>query len=101
MLAKKGDWVQIHSIILEPHERPEHLPKDTKNVPFEMRVKGFLINESAKIGDWVEIETPSGRKVRGELIDINPKYTHDFGDPIPELLKIGIELRKILNETVG
>lgn len=30
------------------------------------------------------------------LIDINPKYTHNFGEPIPELMKVGIELRELL-----
>ncbi|MDI3472024.1 MAG: 2-amino-4-ketopentanoate thiolase alpha subunit [Thermotogaceae bacterium] len=99
MAARKGDWVQIHSTILKPQERSEHLPEDTKNVPFEMRVKGFLVNESAEVGDYVEIETLSGRKIHGKLIEVNPKYRHDFGEPVPELLKIGIELRKILDET--
>ncbi|HEW91786.1 MAG TPA: 2-amino-4-ketopentanoate thiolase [Thermotogaceae bacterium] len=98
MQAKKGEWVQVYSVILSPNERAEHLPESTKKVPLEMRVKGFLINDFAKIGDIVEIETPSGRKISGKLIAINPKYIHDFGEPIPELIKVGPEVRKILHE---
>lgn len=96
MYAKKGSWVQIHAIILKSSERADHIPEDTKKVPLEMRVKGFLLNDNAKIGDNVQIKTASGRKVSGKLIAINPEYTHNFGKPIPELLTIGVELRKIL-----
>ncbi|MBZ4649993.1 2-amino-4-oxopentanoate thiolase subunit OrtA [Thermosipho sp. (in: thermotogales)] len=96
MIAKKGDWVQIQKTLLKPEERTAPLPEDTKKVPLQMRVKGFLINETAKIGDEVEIETLIGRRVSGILVSINPKYDHDFGEPVPELITIGIELRKIL-----
>jgi len=96
MLAKKGDWVQIQKTLLKPEERTAPLPEDTKKLPLQMRVKGFLLNESAEIGDEVEIETLIGRRVKGTLVAINPKYEHDFGEPVPELITIGIELRKIL-----
>lgn len=96
MIAKKGDWVQIQKTLLKPEERTAPLPEDTKKVPLQMRVKGFLINETAQIGDEVEIETLIGRRVSGKLVSINPKYDHDFGEPVPELITIGIELRKIL-----
>ncbi|SHH28768.1 2-amino-4-oxopentanoate thiolase subunit OrtA [Thermosipho atlanticus] len=96
MEAKKGDWVQIQKTLLKPEERTASLPNDTKKVPLEMRVKGFLINETAKLGEEVEIETLIGRRIKGKLVAINPKYEHDFGEPVPELITIGIELRKIL-----
>lgn len=96
MKAKKGDWVQIEKLLLKPEERTVPLPEDTKKVPLKMRVKGFLQNEEANIGDEVEILTLIGRRVTGTLVAINPKYEHDFGEPVPELLTIGIELRKIL-----
>lgn len=88
MKAYKGDWVQIHFIALKPEERSPHLPEDTKKVPFEIRIKGFLEEGKAQIGDTVTIKTPIGRLVKGTLEKINPKYEHNFGDPIPELLKI-------------
>jgi len=98
MCAKKGDWVQIYSVILKSDERAEHIPEDTKKVPFEMRVKGFLLTDKAEIGDEVKIKTPSGREVSGKLIAINPRYTHNFGEPVPELIKVGIELRGMFKE---
>ena len=41
-MAKKGDWVQIHNIVLKPEERSSALPEDTKKHPLEMWVKGYL-----------------------------------------------------------
>jgi hypothetical protein len=95
--AKKGDWVQIHQIVLKPEERPAHLPEDTKKVPLELWVKGF-IEHDANIGDEVEIITLTGRRVKGELVEVNPKYEHGFGEFVPEILQIGIQLRGILKE---
>jgi 2-amino-4-ketopentanoate thiolase alpha subunit len=95
--AKKGDWVQVHQIVLNPEERPSHVPEDTRKVPLELWVKGF-IEEDASIGEEVEITTLTGRKVKGELVAINPAYEHDFGDFVPEILKIGIQVRNILKD---
>lgn len=93
--AAKGDWVQIHEIVLKPEERAGHLPEDTKKVPLELWTKGF-IKYDANIGDFVEIETITGRLVKGTLEEIKPSYPHNFGECVPELLHIGQELRKIL-----
>jgi len=94
-IAKKGDWVQIHEIVLKAGERAPHLPEDTKKVPLEQWVKGFM-NSDGRIGETVEITTVTGRKVMGELVSINPKYEHDFGDCVPELLHIGPQLKEIV-----
>ncbi len=98
MMAKKGDWVRIHSVVLKVGERASNIPEDTQNVPLEMWDKGFLINEEAKVGDEVEVETYIGRKVKGTLVEINPYYEHDFGKAVPELLYIGRQAREILRE---
>ncbi|MCG4586594.1 2-amino-4-ketopentanoate thiolase, partial [Anaerosalibacter bizertensis] len=66
MDAKKGDWVRIHNIVLNPEDRSPNLPEDTKKVPLEMWDKGFLLNEGANIGDMVEVESYIGRKVEGK-----------------------------------
>lgn len=97
-MAKKGDWVRIHSVVLEVGERASNIPEDTQNVPLEMWDKGFLLNEEAKVGDEVEVETYIGRKVKGTLVEINPYYKHDFGKAVPELLYIGRQAREILRE---
>jgi hypothetical protein len=97
--AKRGDFVQIHKLILKPGERPDTLPESTRSVHYEGWVKGFLISESANIGDEVEIETFIGREISGTLEQVSPVYDHNFGVPQKELLSIGSESRKKLEET--
>ncbi|HLR20747.1 MAG TPA: 2-amino-4-oxopentanoate thiolase subunit OrtA [Tissierellaceae bacterium] len=100
MKAKRGDWVRIHDIVLTVEERSDNLPEDTKSVPLEMWDKGFLLDEEANIGDEVEVETYIGRKVKGNLLEVNPYWDHDYGKLIPELLYIGRQARELL-EKVG
>lgn len=96
--AKRGDFVQIHKVILKPGQRPETLPECTRSVPYECRVKGFLIDESADIGEEVKIETFIGREILGILEQVNPVYDHNFGVPQKELLSIGSESWKKLEK---
>lgn len=98
MKAKRGNWVQIHKIILQPGERSPRIPEETQKVPYEMRVKGFLLDNEAEIGQNVSIRTLIGRTQSGKLIAINPRHPHSFGDPVPELLSIGNEIREFLEE---
>jgi hypothetical protein len=98
--ATKNTWVEIGAVVLQIGERAPNLPDDTKQVPLEMRVKGFLLHDAEKDGE-TEIITPSGRKVSGMLTGINPEYTHMFGSPIPELSPIAGEIREILRERRG
>jgi hypothetical protein len=95
MNAKKGEWVKIYRVILKPEERAPQVPDDTKLVPLEMWVKGF-ITADAELGDIVEVKTITGRMESGKLVEINPTYTHSFGNFIPELLQIGLDLKQIL-----
>ena len=63
-----------------------------------MWFKGYL-NYDANMGDEVELTTLTGRIVKGKLVAVNPKYDYGFGDQyIPELLKVGIQLRSILKD---
>jgi len=98
MKAIKGDWVRIYDIVLTSKERAPQVPDDTKQVPLEMWNKGFLLDEEAKIGDKVTVETYIGRIIEGELIEINPAYDHNYGKCIPELLYIGRQTRALLKE---
>lgn len=95
MDAKRGDWVIIHNVVLNSNERAPQVPEDTKSAPLEMWVKGF-IEEDANIGDLVKVITITGRVEEGNLQEVNPYYTHDYGKCIPELLQIGINARQIL-----
>jgi len=94
-IVKKGSWVEIYKVVLTPDQRSPLVPDDTKKVPLELKVKGFLLSD-AKIGDTVDIETYAGRKLSGKLIFDNPPYTHKFGQPIPELMTIGLEAKQII-----
>jgi hypothetical protein len=96
-LVADGTWVEIHSIVLPAEQRAAHIPEDTKRVPLEMRVKGFLVGE-AFLGAQVEIVTVAGRRLRGRLAQINPSYDHGFGAPIAELQAIGGEVRALLRQ---
>lgn len=93
--AKKGDWVQIRQIVLEPSQRSPQIPTDTSKVPLALFIKGFLKSD-AKLGDKVAITTVIGREVIGELVALSPSYSHSFGPAPRELMNIGTELRRIL-----
>ncbi|MBN2504335.1 MAG: 2-amino-4-ketopentanoate thiolase [Bacilli bacterium] len=86
-MAKKGTWVQIHKIILSPEERPTTLPQDTRAVPLEMWVKGWLLADCL-LGETARIKTVTGRIVCGEMVAVEPTYKHTYGDFVPEILEI-------------
>jgi hypothetical protein len=94
--AKQGDWVQIHDVVLPPGRRAPQVPEDTQQVPLEMWLKGFLNEPEADIGQEVTITTVIGRRVSGTLVAVSPAYPHNFGQPVPELLTLGRELRGML-----
>ncbi|MGM0113523.1 2-amino-4-oxopentanoate thiolase subunit OrtA [Enterococcus sp. DIV0187] len=92
--AKKDDWVQISKTVLKAGERAPQVPADTQDCDLKMWVKGF-IQEDAEIGDEVEIVTAIGRHVVGELCEVNPKYTHTYGNFVPELVQIQRQVREL------
>jgi len=94
-MAKKGDWVRIHTVVLKAEERTGKIPEDTKACDLEMWTKGFLLSD-AEIGDEVEVETAVGRIAKGTLIEVNPYYTHSYGKFVPELVQIDKQLREIM-----
>ena len=94
--VEEGTWVEIQRVVLAVGERAPQVPDDTRRVPLEMRVKGFLV-AAAEPGEQAEIVTPAGRHLRGILSDINPAYGHGFGQPIAELSVIGGEVRALLH----
>lgn len=93
MTLKKGDYVEIKITILNPSERAENLPQDTKNLPYEGKIRGYLTSDG-EIGKEVEIETPIGRRVKGVLLGLAKEYIHNFGEPIRELIDIGKKIRE-------
>lgn len=97
-MAKQGDWVRIHSIVLRAAERTAKIPEDTRKCDFQQWTKGFLQNDSATIGDEVAVKTAANRIVKGTLIEEGPHYTHSYGKFVPEIIQIDKQLREIMFE---
>lgn len=95
-MAKKGDWIRIHNIVLKAEERTAKIPEDTKRCDLEMWVKGFLIEDSAECGDVVNVETAAGRVQSGVLLEERPHYTHSYGEFVPEIIEIDKRIRKMM-----
>jgi hypothetical protein len=85
-----GTWVQVEQLVLEPEERATGLPEDTRQVPYLLRVSGFLL-EDAALGDEARVRTMIGRELSGSLTTVNPSYDHSFGETVQELLDIGLD----------
>lgn len=96
-MAKKGDYVRIHSVVLKAEERTGKLPEDTKKCDLEQWTKGFLQEESAELGDVVTVKTAVGRLEKGVMIEDKPYYTHSYGVFVPEIIEIDKTLREIMN----
>jgi 2-amino-4-ketopentanoate thiolase alpha subunit len=90
--ARPGDWVEVERTILDPSQRSKNLPPETAEKPLLMWVKGFALADGA-LGEEMTVETMTGRRVSGTLSAVNPGYYHTFGDPIPELVHVGRDLR--------
>lgn len=95
-MAKKGDWVRIHNVVLKAEERTAKIPTDTQHCDLEMWDKGSLLEDSAEIGTSVTVETATGRIAKGVLLEENPCYKHSYGDFVPEIIEIDKQLRKIM-----
>ena len=92
-----GEWVEVERVLLEPADRSSNLPEDTASQPLLTWVKGFALAD-AQMCDELSVTTMTGRTVTGKLSAINPGYFHTFGQPIPELVHVGAELRARLAE---
>ena len=67
----QGTWVEIEQLVLRPEERAPSLPLETREVPYILRVSGFLC-EDAEIGQKACIRTIIGRELTGTLRTVNP-----------------------------
>jgi 2-amino-4-ketopentanoate thiolase alpha subunit len=87
-----GQWVEVERVLLEPADRAANLPEETASKPLLVWVKGFALGEAAP-GEECEVETMTGRVVRGRLSDLDPAYTHTFGSQPSEIAGVGRDLR--------
>lgn len=94
---KRGTWVEIENQILSPQERAPQVPSDTKKTPLIMWAKGFLIT-NAKLGDDVEVETLTGRILKGKLVTVAPRFEHNFGYSVEALQTVGSIARKSVKD---
>lgn len=94
-MIKKNTWVQIKKVILTPEERTGNLPEETKKVPLEMWVKGYLMDD-AQMNNQVSIKTLTGRIESGQLVQVNPSYMHTYGNFVPEILTIDAMVKDAL-----
>jgi hypothetical protein len=92
-MIDKGTYVRIRQTVLASEQRSPNLPDDTKQVPFKIWVKGFLL-EDADLFDIVTIETVDGHKYTGRLKEVHPPYRHGYGDFVPEIL----DVRRIIQQ---
>lgn len=97
MNIDKGTFVRVRKTLLQPSERAENLPEDTKKVPLKMWVKGHLLEEG-ELYDYAYIKTVTGRIDYGRVKEIEPPYKHGFGDFVKEILTIR---EIILNDVYG
>ncbi len=95
IVPQKGDFVRIHKVILTSDERAPQVPEDTKKVPLELWTKGFLISD-ANLGDEVTIKTLADREETGTLIEVNQAHDVNYGDFVPEIIQIGVTVKKEL-----
>jgi 2-amino-4-ketopentanoate thiolase alpha subunit len=83
-------------VVLPAGERSPHVPPDTAAVDFVARVRGFLISD-CEIGSVARIRTLADREVKGMLAAVSPRNPADFGNPVPELLRVGRTARQALS----
>lgn len=99
--ASQNEWVTIELTLLLPNERSKNIPEDTSKHPYRAFIQGFLKEETATVGDEVTVTTLIQREHQGHLLSISPAFIHGFGQPVPELLPIGNELRNLLSDKSG
>lgn len=91
-MVKKGTFVRVEKVILQPEERTSKIPDDTKKVPFKMWTKGVL-QEDCKMNEEATIITMANRKEVGKLVEANPKYELNYGNFLPEMIEIDLGLK--------
>lgn len=96
-MVKKGDWVQIRTVVLKAEDRTARIPEDTKECDLIQWTKGFLQEDCAELGDEVTVVSAASRSVRGTLVDERPHYEHDFGEFVPEIIQMEKQLKEIMS----
>jgi 2-amino-4-ketopentanoate thiolase alpha subunit len=91
-----GAWVEVQQVVLKAGDRAPNVPDDTAGLDFVARIRGFLANETP-LGAEATIRTLTGRSVSGRLTVVDPRNPADFGDPVPDLLRLGQAARQAID----
>ncbi|MDR3215229.1 MAG: 2-amino-4-ketopentanoate thiolase [Bacilli bacterium] len=91
-MIKKGSFVRIEKTILKAAERTAKIPDDTKATDFKMWTKGLLL-EDCELNKIAKIKTMADRLDEGILVEVNPMYELNYGEFLPELIAIDMELK--------
>lgn len=94
-MIKKGSYVEIVQEALCAQERTASIPEDTKMTPLKLWAKGWLLYDCS-IGCAAAINTINGRILEGIITGVNPSYSLNFGEFIPEIMFIGMQAKSIL-----
>ncbi len=92
-----GTWVEVEQVVLRAGSRAPNVPPDTARVDFVARIRGFLVADG-RLGTEATVRTLAGRQVSGRLAAVSPRNPADFGDPVPELLELGLRARRTLED---
>lgn len=90
-----GSWVEVQRVVLTAGQRAPNVPDDTARVDLVARIRGFLLSD-APMGGEATVRTLAGRRVSGRVTAVNPRNPADFGNPVPELLRLGQDAREAL-----
>ena len=94
-MIKKGTWVSLRRVILEPKDRAAGIPEETAATPLIMWASGYL-EEDAGLNQEATIRTKMNRVETGVLEEVEPAVKVGYGDYVPEVSLIGKQARAIL-----
>lgn len=96
-MISKGTWVEVERMVLTPENRAPNIPKETRITPLKSWIRGTCLS-NCKLGDEVEVETNSGRIVKGIVVDIEPGYFHTYGKYVKEMCNVGKQAKKLIDQ---
>lgn len=89
-------WTEIEWTVLDPAERAENAPADTRGVPYLARARGLA--SDPVVGKEAEIRTVTGRVLRGTVSAVGAGHGHGFGSPLPAWVHLKERIRSLLRE---
>ena len=92
-------WVEVEWTFLTPSERSARIPEETRAVPYAVRARG-TVEGTVLIGEEATVTLVTGRVVHGQIVAVNPGYTHTFGPRLSVLTQVQESIRQALADIV-